>query len=89
MFLHNNSIYPIGLDISDLSLKLVQLNKSHNKIKIQAISKTNLPSGIIENGIIKNQLKLIEAIKKIIAKPIYGQITSEEISHVCQNQKLL
>ncbi|MBU0637102.1 MAG: type IV pilus assembly protein PilM [Patescibacteria group bacterium] len=79
MFLHNNSIYPIGLDISDLSLKLVQLNKSHNKIKIQAISKTNLPSGIIENGIIKNQLKLIEAIKKIIAKPIYGQITSEEI----------
>lgn len=79
MFLNNYSNYPIGLDISDLSLKLVQLNKINNKIKIQALSKINLPKGIICNGIIKNQEKVIEAIKTLIANPIYGKINSKEI----------
>jgi len=79
MFLNNNSTYPIGLDISDLSLKLVQLNKINNKIKIQALSKINLPRGIIDNGVIKNQDKLIEAIKTMISNPAFGKISSREI----------
>ncbi|MDO9399555.1 MAG: type IV pilus assembly protein PilM [bacterium] len=79
MFLNNNSNYPIGLDISDLSLKLVQLNKIQNKIKIQALSKVNLSEGIIDNGIIKNQAELIKAIKTLIANPQYGKVSSEEI----------
>ncbi|MBU0897949.1 type IV pilus assembly protein PilM [Patescibacteria group bacterium] len=79
MFFNNNSNYPVGLDISDLSLKLVQLNKIHNKIKIQALGKINLPKGIIEDGIIKNQVELIKAIKTLIANPHYGKVSSEEI----------
>lgn len=79
MILTNDSTYPIGLDISDLSLKLVQLDKRRDKIKIQVLSKLNLPPGIIVNGEIKNKLELIKAIKKIISNPQYGKISSEEV----------
>lgn len=79
MILSNNSTSPIGLDISDLSLKLVQLDKRRDKIKIQALGKLNLPQGIIVNGEIKNKTELIKAIKKIISNPQYGKISSEEV----------
>ncbi|MDD4272070.1 MAG: type IV pilus assembly protein PilM [Patescibacteria group bacterium] len=79
MILTNNSTRPIGLDISDLSIKLVQLNKRRDKIKIQALSKLNLLPGVIVNGEIKNKPELIKAIKKIIANPLYGKISSEEV----------
>ncbi|MFA6306307.1 MAG: pilus assembly protein PilM [Patescibacteria group bacterium] len=79
MLLTSNSTRPIGLDISDLSLKLVQLNNRRGKIKIQALSKLNLAQGIIVNGEIKNKLELIKAIKKIISDPLYGKTISEEV----------
>lgn len=79
MRLINNSNSPLGLDLSDLSLKLVQLDQRRNKIKIQALSKLNLPPGLIVNGEIKNQPELIKAIKKIIAEPFYGKISSAEV----------
>lgn len=79
MLLTNNSTYPIGLDISDLSLKLVQLNKRRGKITIQALSKLNLSPGVVVNGEIKNKIELIRAIKKIISAPLYGKVSSEEV----------
>lgn len=79
MLLANGSTHPIGLDISDLSLKLVQLNKHRDKIKIQALSKLNLPQGIVVNGEIKNKTELIKAIKKIISDPLYGKVGSKEV----------
>jgi len=78
MLFFNKSHYPIGLDISDLSIKLVQLNNIRDKIKIQAIGRINLPKGIIESGEIKRQDELIKAIKKLIANPGYGKVSSEE-----------
>ena len=78
MLLANNSTYPIGLDISDLSIKLVQLNKIRGKIKIQALGKLTLPPGIITNGAIKDRAELIKAIKKITSSPGYGKVSSEE-----------
>ncbi|MFH1255374.1 MAG: type IV pilus assembly protein PilM [bacterium] len=79
MLLTNNSNYPVGLDISDLSLKLVQLGKNGNKIKIQAVSRLDLAPGVIANGEIKNKTELVKSIKKIISDPIYGKISSEEV----------
>lgn len=78
MLLSNNSTYPVGLDISDLSIKLVQLNKIRDKIKVQALGKLTLPPGIITNGVINDRAELIKAIKKIIAAPGYGKVSSEE-----------
>lgn len=79
MILTNNSTYPIGLDISDLSLKLVQLNKVRGKIKIQTIGKLDLEKNIVHSGEIKNKPELIKAIKKIVSSPAYGKVSSEEV----------
>jgi len=79
MFLTKGSTYPIGLDISDLSIKLVQLNKVRDKIKIQALSKISLPREVITQGEIKNKPELIKAIKKILSAPAYGRVGSEEV----------
>ncbi|MCK4553819.1 type IV pilus assembly protein PilM [Candidatus Parcubacteria bacterium] len=62
-----------------MSLKLVQLNKSRDKITIQAIGKISLPQGLIEDGEIKDKEKVIDSIRKLIASPKYGKVSSEEI----------
>jgi len=79
MILTNGSTRPIGLDISDLSIKLVQLDKRRDKIKIRALSKLNLAQGVIVNGEIKDKVELIKAIKKIMSDPLYGKTSSEEV----------
>ena len=79
MLFQKISSYPIGLDISDLSLKFVQLNKVRDKITIQAMGRTSLPAGLIENGEIKNKDEVIKKIKKLIANPQFGKVSSEEI----------
>ncbi len=79
MMLTNNSSYPLGIDVSDLSLKVVQLDKIRGKIKIQAIGKLDLPKNIVVNGEIKNKPELVKAVKKIVAAPTYGKVSSEEV----------
>ncbi len=79
MLSFRQSNFPIGLDISDTSLKLVQLRKKTNKIKIQAMGRVELPIGTIEKGEIKNQRVFLESLEKLIAKPKFGNITTNEI----------
>jgi len=79
MFFTEKSNFPIGIDISDLGLKLVQLKKAGDKIKIQAINKASLSPGIFEKGEIINKEKAIKALSEIIEKPKYGKITSREV----------
>lgn len=80
MLLSNNSEFPIGLDISDFSLKLVQLNKSGESFSIQAINKIDLPAGIIDDGEIKNRPELIKNLKNLIDKPRFGKVSSHEVT---------
>jgi len=68
-----------GLDISDLSLKIVQLEKYKHKINIQALSQIDLPKGIIDNGIIKDKDTAIKLLKKLINKPKFGDINSSNV----------
>jgi type IV pilus assembly protein PilM len=68
-----------GLDVSDLSIKMVQLKKNKGKNKIQALGKYNLKEGFISNGEIINAEGLVQAIKQLISKPIYGSITTKNI----------
>lgn len=76
--LNGNSQYPIGLDISDSSLKLVQLDKRRNAFRIQAIGKTDFAGKLLEKGEIISRENIIKAIKNIVEKPQYGKVTSEE-----------
>lgn len=69
----------IGLDISDLNLRAVQLYKSGKKIRIQALSKIDLPKGIIEHGYIKDGQVVSGALSTLLSKPIYGSFSSNKI----------
>ncbi|NTW22071.1 type IV pilus assembly protein PilM [Candidatus Falkowbacteria bacterium] len=80
MLLSNTSEFPIGLDISDFSLKLVQLNKAGESFSIQAISKIDLPAGIIDDGEIKNRDELVKYLKNLIDTPRFGKVSSHEVT---------
>ena len=79
MFHLSNSSYPIGLDISDLSLKLIQLKKTGSKLEIQAIGRKKLPTGLIENGQIIKEKAVAELLNDLLAKPDHGSINSNEV----------
>jgi len=70
--------YPIGIDISDSAIKIIQLKKIKHKITIQAISRTDIPEGFVSQGIIKKQHELGDIIKKSIEETIVGKITNRE-----------
>jgi len=78
MFLRDSK-NPIGLDISDLSLKIVQVAGNPARPRIQAIGKIAVPKGAIEDGEIKDEGKVIGLIKELIEHPRYGRTTSKEI----------
>jgi type IV pilus assembly protein PilM len=79
MFILGYKSCPIGLDISDLSIKLVQFKKNGEKTKVQAIGKISLPSGVLENGEIKDVETLSRSLKKLISHPNYGKVSGDEV----------
>lgn len=52
-----------GLDINDLSLKIVKLRKKHNVFNLVSFNEEKIPQGIIEDGIIKDEAALARIIK--------------------------
>ncbi len=61
-----------GLDISDLSLKIIQLKKSGRFLELASFGEIRMKPGIIEQGDIKNEKALAENIKKAI-KNVRGE----------------
>lgn len=55
-----------GLDISELSLKAVELKKIKNGFLVSAHAHASLTEGIIDNGNIKNREELAAAISRMI-----------------------
>ncbi len=74
----NNELF-FGLDISDQSLKIVQLKRHSDKTKMQAFGKYRLKKDIISDGEIKNNKDLIQAIKTLISKPTFGNINTSNV----------
>ncbi len=70
---------PIGIDISDHSIEIIRLN---NRMEIISHGRAILDDGIINNGKILNQKKLIDILNKMLGetKPfpiIYGENKKE------------
>ncbi len=61
----------LGLDISDLSLKIVKLEIIKKKIKLVDFIETEIPKGIIEKGIIRKEADLTKIIKEAFEKLNY------------------
>ncbi len=57
-----------GLDISDLSLKLVKLKKRHRGLALASFGESEIKPGIIKDGEIKDEDKLAEIIREAIKK---------------------
>ena len=57
-----------GLDISDLSLKIIQLKKRKNFFDLASFGEEEIKPGIIKEGEIKDEEKLAEIIKGAIKK---------------------
>lgn len=57
-----------GIDISDFSVKVFQLEKNGKVDKIRSFSSKRLSAGCIENGRIIDKQKASEAIKEVIKK---------------------
>jgi len=62
----NRQFNPIGLDISDKSLKLVQVHPTSHGLKLVSWNRISLPDCVLTVGEIKDEQKLIESIKRLI-----------------------
>lgn len=90
MLFSEQTNFAIGLDISDKSLKAVQLKKKGDKCEIHAIGRRELPKGTVENGELKNSAEFAKALSALISDPTYGHFTGEEmIFSVPENKSFL
>ena len=55
----------VGLDISDRSIKFVELERKNGGFSISKFGSRNLPQGIIESGVIKQKEKFVDFLKSI------------------------
>lgn len=79
IMLSNKKIYPIGLDISDYSIKFTQLVKSGDFIDISALGRASIPKGYIKEGEILQRMKVAKIIDDLMAKPKYGKVLTNKI----------
>jgi len=68
----NPKISSFGIDLSDLSIKVIDLKKQGGKFILSCFNRLDIKEGLIEEGEIKQETELIEIIKKAI-KEVKGQ----------------
>lgn len=71
MSIFNNNLNAFGLDLSDRSIKVAQLEKNKEKISLYSYGREDIPEGLIVGGEIKNEEEVAKLIKKTLlaAKP--------------------
>ncbi len=57
----------IGLDISDNSIEMLEIQKSFSKESVTSFARKKIPSGLVEKGKILHKQKLAQAIKETYA----------------------
>jgi type IV pilus assembly protein PilM len=75
MFIKNKKNI-LGVDITNGSIKLLELSKRRDKIFIQAMGRSTLSEPIIADGLIINKELAVKEIKNIIEKPLIGKFVS-------------
>ncbi len=82
---------PFGLDLSDLSFKIMSLKKKpfSNKagFSLVAYGEASVPSGYFEKGEIVEMEKIAEIIKKLVKKPEFGKISNPYVISVLPETK--
>ncbi|MFA6526006.1 MAG: pilus assembly protein PilM, partial [Candidatus Buchananbacteria bacterium] len=79
-----------GLDISDQSLRLVQMAKSGKKIKIQSYNEVSIPSGCLVNGEIKDPAIFAQTLNKLMKTKFgRGELSREAIIALPETETFL
>ncbi len=78
MILKKKIYYPMGLDISDQSIRLVQFKKQKNSLALQAFNWVKLPEGVIFKGEIKDKLAFLKGLQELVSKPKVGKVKGNE-----------
>ena len=68
MLLSNTGSYTLGCEITDRSIKTIQLKRAGLSPRIVTIGHTQLKSGIIKNGKIEDYDSLVSAMKSAVSK---------------------
>lgn len=68
-----------GLDLSDLSVKVLQIEKDGNRDAVRGYGSLDIPAGNIEDGRIINKEKVVAAIKLIMASASARKINSNKV----------
>src|SRR5665647_2099554 len=70
---------PFGLDLSDLSIKVMQLEKEGEVDRIRSFGSLDIPAGNIEDGKIINKDKVAALIKETIKKAGPKKINTKQV----------
>ena len=62
----------LGLDLSDLTLKVVQLKRQKQELSLVNFVKEDIPAGFIKGGEITKEKELIAILKEALTK-IFGK----------------
>jgi len=77
MSLFNSNLNAFGLDLSDRSVKIAQLKKRNGKMEVYAYGREDIPEGLIEDGEIKDEERVVEFIKKALSNSKPNPIRSK------------
>lgn len=79
MFNFNSRQLPLGLDISDISLKLMQFDRQQEKYVPEAYADVAIPLGALAGDKIADPKALVKAIRQAILSPTYGKVTTSYV----------
>ncbi len=68
-----------GLDLSDISIKVMQFEKTSGDVKILGYADYNVPKGVVVNDIIMNEQALINHIQNMFAHMQLGKMHGKDI----------
>lgn len=68
-----------GLDLSDISVKVMQLEKSGKGFKVAGFADHNLPKGVVVNDIVMNEDLLVTNIKQMLTKLDFGRVHGNQV----------
>ncbi len=68
-----------GLDLSDRSLKIVQFKKQKDQLFLSSFIKKNIPIGVVQGGIIRNEKELISILKGALNEIKGNPLTNKRV----------
>lgn len=68
-----------GLDLSDRSLKIVQFEKQGDELSLSCFIKKDIPKGIVQEGLIKNEEELVNILKNSLREIGGGALKNKRV----------